>query len=119
MTSPQPSKLEFHRKVQFLLTTAVAGALVVAAIALFVFQVTETRQLLADNLTSLARATASNCSAAVVFGNAADARETMNALTVSGSVRSARLTAADGSLFAEYIAPGSLADPKPAVRRRW
>ena len=113
MTPPQSSKLEFHRKVQFLLTTAVAGALVVAAIALFVFQVSETRQLLADNLTSLARATASNCSAAVVFGNAADARETMNALTVSSSVHSARLTTADGSLFAEYVAPGSRAGQKP------
>jgi signal transduction histidine kinase len=113
MTPFLPAKMEFHRKVQLLLTTAVAGALIVSAVALFVFQVSETRQLLAANLTSLARATASNCSAAVVFGNAADARETMNALTVSPSVRSALLTTADGSPVATYTAAGTPTEPAP------
>ena len=95
--------MAFHRQVQLLLTSVIVGGLLLVAITLLIFAVAATRELLTASITSLARATAANCSAAVVFNAPDDARETLAALAVSPSIRHARLTDRKGAILAEYF----------------
>ena len=87
-------------------TVAVLGttlvALLVACVAFFAYERVTFRQAMARNLSVLAEALASNCTAALSFTDADDALDTLNALSAEPSVEVGSLYAVEGAVFATY-----------------
>jgi len=89
----------------------VSGTAIIFAGGLFILVSVHTRRHGAvEDLKGLAGVTARNCEAAVDFGIHEDAEKTLAALGIRPSVVHAQILDADGNLFAEYRAPGGLAE---------
>ena len=81
-------------------------SLLIASIAFIKTDRMNTRQVVSDNLASMASIIAANSTAAIVFGDAAAARETLSFLESRDHIQAAAIHTATGELFATHIKAG-------------
>jgi signal transduction histidine kinase/ActR/RegA family two-component response regulator len=121
MRFPQPS---IRRKLTLTIVLTSALVLALAAAALVVYDAATYRQALTRDLETLADLVGANSTAAIAFGDAAAATETLRSLSARPDVEAAALYTAAGSRLAVYVhraaAPPPLTPPRPggAVEER-
>jgi signal transduction histidine kinase/CheY-like chemotaxis protein len=93
---------------------------VVACVAILAYDVSSARQGLAQDMGVVADVVGANSTAALAFGDARGARETLGAVAAVEHVVSAAILLSDGTVFAEYHRrPGSVMTPvAPDVLRQ-
>jgi two-component system sensor histidine kinase/response regulator len=104
-----------RRLIRIVLTTC-AVAISMACIIFAVYDVASFRRDLAADLATVAEMTGSNTTAALAFGDAKSARETLGSLSAKTHIVEACIYARDGSVFAKYSrrdANPNFAPPKP------
>ena len=94
--------LPIKRKMTAVILGTTGVALLVACAVFLAYERVTFRRGMDRNLTVLAEALASNCTAALSFVNPDDAMDTLQALTVEPSVEAATLYDAKGVEFANY-----------------
>jgi diguanylate cyclase (GGDEF)-like protein len=117
--SPQPlvhgkSRRRLGLRLTRAAVAAAGVALVVAGLILNLFVFFWSRAALVHDLRVQARIVADNSSAAVLFNDAATARETLSSLQASSTVDSATLMDLNGGRFAVYRRPGTAVSPLDA-----
>jgi len=98
--------LPIQRKLWLFIFITGSIALVLASVALFVFQTVDLREQTADGVSSLADAFGSNTTAALTFQDRHVAEETLSALRTNRRILLAEVFTKDGSAFARYVQPG-------------
>ena len=93
-----------------LVTLGLAGA------GLLMVELIQSRQRLAQQITSSAQIVGSNATAALAFYNAADAEEVMEALENDRRINSARICNQRGEVFARYVRAAGSRAPLGACR---
>src|ERR1700689_650390 len=104
-----------RRLIRIVLTTC-AVAISMACIIFAVYDVATFRRDLAADLATVAEMTGSNTTAALAFGDAKSARETLGSLSAKTHIVEACIYARDGSVFAKYTrrdANPNFIPPKP------
>ncbi|MGH9684969.1 MAG: response regulator [Candidatus Acidiferrales bacterium] len=91
------------------------GAAILLACSIFgAYDITTFRRSQATGLATLAEITGSNTTAALAFGDANSARETLNSLSAQPHIVEACVYARNGSILASYHRRDTGADPFPA-----
>ena len=109
--------MPIRRKLLVILMTVTAAALAVSGLGILVADAYLYRASLERDLSTLARITADNSTAALMFNVPSEAVETLNALRAKSHVVAACLYRNNGEEFARYVRPGSSAPcPAPAAR---
>jgi signal transduction histidine kinase/CheY-like chemotaxis protein/HPt (histidine-containing phosphotransfer) domain-containing protein len=88
-----------------------AASLVIAAAVLVVYDRASSRERLLHDTTSLADVVGNNSTAALTFGDAKAAVETLRVVAVNGHIVSAAILSIDGRVFAHYERPGAMPAP--------
>ncbi|MGF1613057.1 MAG: response regulator, partial [Gammaproteobacteria bacterium] len=94
--------LSITNKLQVLMVSIAASALIVAAGVGLVHETYSFRQSLVENLRTLAEMIGSNSAAALIFEDPTAAEKTLSALSFSPDVVAARIYAQDGALLAQW-----------------
>ena len=94
--------LSIRRKLTVIVLVTCGVSILFACTMLAVYDVTAFRREIADELVSTAGITGSNTTAALSFGDAQAAHETLNSLAAQTHIVAAAVYAADGSVFARY-----------------
>lgn len=100
------SPLSLQQKLAALILGTCAGALLLACIALTGWQYFVSRDLDTARNVELAQVIASNVGPAIMFNDAAVARETAYSLSQVDTIREVRVRDARGQLLASYVADG-------------
>jgi len=103
MTSLRKTSIKHKLTLLVLLTSSVALAL--ACAAFMAYEVTSFRSKMGDNLASLAQIIGDNSSAALDFGDAKAATETLSALHADHNIRGGCIYTTKGEIFAVYDRP--------------
>jgi signal transduction histidine kinase len=115
--------MSIARRLARLNLLASAIALLVAGVALGVYDFVSFRTALRENQSAEARIVGSNTITALTFDDAGAAERTLSALRAEPRVEGAALYRADGTLFASYIRDGAmqplLLPPEAARQREW
>jgi two-component system, sensor histidine kinase and response regulator len=113
---PFHRNLSIRRKLTAIVLVTCGVSILIACTMLAAYDVAAFRREIAVDLISTAGITGSNTTAALSFGDAAAARETLNSLAAQNHIVTAAVYAANGSLFAKYARPGAdwrLVPPSP------
>jgi len=102
--------LSIRRKLTAIVLITCGVSIFIACTMLAAYDIVAFRREVAVELVSTAGVTGSNTTAALSFGDARAARETLNSLSAETHIVSAAVYAADGSVFARYAR--SNADPQ-------
>jgi PAS domain S-box-containing protein len=94
-------------KLILIIMSTCAFALALSGTAFIVSERTILRHFMVHNLLTQAEIVADNCKAALVFKEAKDAQEVLNALRVESSIVSASIYTKSGEPFAEYYRDGT------------
>jgi PAS domain S-box-containing protein len=109
--------LSIRRKLTAIILVTCGVSILFACTMLAVYDVTAFRREIAVEISSIAGITGSNTTAALSFGDAHAARETLNSLAAQTHIVAAAVYAANGSVFAQYVRAGAdarLVPPHPA-----
>ncbi len=106
----------FRVKLWLVLTAASLVTLLLAGVGLVVLEAHSHRDTVRTELQALAEVLASNCAAALAFGDADAAEVSIAALHVREYVLEGRVLRGDGELFAHYVSDPSSADRDPSGR---
>jgi two-component system sensor histidine kinase/response regulator len=106
-------RLSLARKLTAIGILASATSLVTAAAVLVVYDRASSRERLVHDTASLADVVGNNSTAALTFGDAKAAVETLRVVAVNGHIVSAAILSIDGRVFAHYERPG--APPAPPL----
>src|SRR6185503_1935829 len=101
-------RLSLARKLTAMGIVTSAASLVVAAMVLVAYDRASSRERLLGDTVSLADVIGNNSTAALSFGDAKAANETLRAVAINGHIISAAILSADGAVFAHYERPGAL-----------
>ena len=96
----------FSRKLTTTSLTASAAALTVACAVFATYDYVSSRQRLVRDVAMLADILGANCTAALTFGDAVAAGETLQAISVNDNILNAQLFTRDRLLLATYLRPG-------------
>ncbi|MFV1972986.1 MAG: putative bifunctional diguanylate cyclase/phosphodiesterase [Thiohalobacterales bacterium] len=97
--------LSIRRKMVLIIMMISAIALTVASVAFIATDRINARQSIEENLRTLAKITAANSSAAILFGDKTSAEETLDFMSRQQYIQAAVLYGQDGEFFASYIKP--------------
>lgn len=97
--------LSIRRKMVLIIMMISAIALTVASVAFIATDRINARQSIEENLRTLAKITAANSSAAILFGDKTSAEETLDFMSRQQYIQAAVLYGQDGKFFASYIKP--------------
>lgn len=97
--------LSIRRKMVLIIMMISAIALTVASVAFIATDRINARQSIEENLRTLAKITAANSSAAILFGDKTAAEETLDFMSRQQYIQAAVLYGQDGKFFASYIKP--------------
>ncbi|HYC73129.1 MAG TPA: PAS domain-containing protein [Opitutaceae bacterium] len=106
--------LPIKTKLTLIAMLASGAALVVAGVVFVAYERREYRENLVQDVTTLARMTALNVTAAVTFDDADSARQTLEALSAKPHIEAACIFAQDGARFAEFRRLYAPESPWPA-----
>lgn len=117
------ANLPIRRKLRVIIMGVTTAALLLAGLALTIFDVVVYDESLRRDLSGLAKITAENSTAALKFEDPQTAQDTLSALQARTHVLAACIFGADNTIFASYIRPGSGATcpaplPVQAMRTR-
>ena len=115
MKMPSLKYLSIRRKLLLLAMITSVGALLVTGAACMTFDVLTFRDKMTRDLRINAEIIGANCSAALAFGDATDARQTLASLRGDPHVVAACVYGPDGRIFASYRRPWSPATEFPAA----
>src|SRR5580704_1175206 len=104
-------RLSLARKLTAIGIFTSATSLVTAAAVLVVYDRASSRDRLLHDTTSLADVVGNNSTAALTFGDAKAAIETLRVVAVNGHIISAAILSIDGRVFAHYERPGAMPAP--------
>jgi signal transduction histidine kinase/CheY-like chemotaxis protein len=104
-------RLSLARKLTAIGIFTSATSLVTAAAVLVVYDRASSRDRLLHDTTSLADVVGNNSTAALTFGDAKAAVETLRVVAVNGHIVSAAILSIDGRVFAHYERPGAMPAP--------
>src|SRR5882762_8333249 len=96
--------MPIRRKLIFMIMLISVSMMVLMRIALFAYEYLTFREATFRQISVLGRVIANNSTAALAFGNQADASETLSALHAEPNVVAAGLYDPAGKLFARYPA---------------
>src|SRR5271170_1009046 len=99
-----------RQKVTRIVLLASSAAVLVACTVFAVYDITTFRRAMERDLTAVAEIVGSNTTAALTFGDAQSARETLRSLSVKPHILEACILGLDDHLFATYCRPGSHPD---------
>jgi PAS domain S-box-containing protein len=106
-----------HRSIRQKLTRIIlitcGASILMACTALAAYDFTTFRRDLARVLIQTGGTTGANTTAALSFGDAASARETLSSLSAQNHIVQACIYARDGVIFASYVRSGSHPNPLP------
>ncbi len=97
--------LSIRRKMVLIIMMISAIALTVASVAFIATDRINARHSIEENLRTLAKITAANSSAAILFGDKTAAEETLDFMSRQQYIQAAVLYGQDGKFFASYIKP--------------
>src|SRR5438067_84414 len=103
MTPLQNASLQFKQTAIIMATPT--AALLLACIALVVFEVISFRKVMMRDLSIMADVIGNNCAASLDFNDAKSAEETLSALKSQSNIAGAFLFSQDGKVFAGYHRP--------------
>jgi signal transduction histidine kinase/CheY-like chemotaxis protein/HPt (histidine-containing phosphotransfer) domain-containing protein len=116
--------LSIKQKLMAIVALTNAIVLLLASIVYIANEFIRFRSGMVENLSTLAEVVGGNCTAALAFHDSKSATETLGALGAVKDIVWARIYANDGTLFAEYSAPGfepdgshGVSDNLPALDR--
>jgi PAS domain S-box-containing protein len=107
------SGLSIRQKLTRIVLASSGSAILVASIVFMQFDSRSTRNALAAEMTTLARMTGTNVTAALEFGDAKSATETLGSLTAQQHVMEASIYTSDGKVFAKYARDAANRDFQP------
>ena len=110
------SGLSIRQKLTRIVLASCGSAILVASIVFMQFDNRSTRSALTAEITTLARMTGSNVTAALEFGDAKSAAETLGSLVVQPHVMEACVYTPDGKIFAKYARDANRDFQPPAPR---
>ncbi len=110
--------IEVGQKLTLIIMLTSGVALLLACGAFLANEMITFRTTIIGDLSSHARIIAENSTAALSFGDAQAAEETLEALRVSPRIKAAWIYTADGQLFARYLGPGADSTESPAKVHR-
>ena len=102
-----------RRKLTRIILLTCAVAISVACIVFVAYDLITFRRGMSRDLTTLAEITGANSTAALTFGDAQSARETLASLSANPHVVEAAILARDWRVFAAYVRSGSRLDSVP------
>lgn len=106
--------LSVRHKLIALMVTVSFVSLLIASIAFIKTDRVNTQQVVSDNLGIMASIIAANSTAAIMFGDAAAARETLSFLDSRAHIQAAAIYSATGEIFASHTKAGlDLEFPEP------
>jgi diguanylate cyclase (GGDEF)-like protein len=106
--------LSVRHKLIALMVAVSFISLLIASIAFIKTDRMNTRQVVSDNLATMASIIAANSTAAIVFGDAAAARETLSFLESRDHIQAASIHTATGEIFAAHTKAGLAVEfPEP------
>jgi signal transduction histidine kinase/DNA-binding response OmpR family regulator/HPt (histidine-containing phosphotransfer) domain-containing protein len=105
-------RLSLARKLTGIGILTGAASLGAAAAVLVVYDRASSRDRLLHDTTSLAEVVGNNSTAALTFGDAKAAVETLRVVAVNGHIVSAAILSIDGRVFAHYERPGAQSAPR-------
>ncbi|HTX15578.1 MAG TPA: response regulator [Candidatus Baltobacteraceae bacterium] len=105
--------LSIRRKLTVIVLLTCGVSILIACTALAVYDLAAFRSEIGVELVSTAGIVGSNTTAALSFGDARSARETLNSLAAQAHIVTAAVYASDGSAFALYGRPGAHLEPTP------
>jgi diguanylate cyclase (GGDEF)-like protein len=97
--------LSIRRKIVLIIMIISAISLLVASAAFIASDRINTRQSTEENLLAIGKILAANSSAAILFGDKAHARESLDFLSKQHYIQAAVLYGQDGEFFTSYIKP--------------
>lgn len=109
------ANLPIRRKLRVIIMGVTTAALLLAGLALTIFDVVVYDESLRRDLSGLAKITAENSTAALKFEDPQTAQDTLSALQARTHVLAACIFGADNTIFASYIRPGSGATCPPPL----
>jgi signal transduction histidine kinase len=109
--------LGIARKLTIINTLTSGVALVLTCAAIMVYELIVVRQAMITDLSTTAAIIGDNSAAALTFGDAASAEQTLRSLETHTHILAAVLYGKDGEVFASYQRPGSTVRLVPPVRR--
>lgn len=114
-------KLPLRWKLALLISMTTTIVVTLSALALYQYEASTLRDVLARDLSATARMLASSSAAPLAFNDRKDAEEVLFALRGHGSVMRALILDRSGSVFAEYRRPdiASGSPPRPTVTGHW
>jgi signal transduction histidine kinase/CheY-like chemotaxis protein len=101
------TNLPLSRKLTAIGVVTTAVSLLVAGAAILTFDMTRARERLVRDTALLADVIGSNSTAALAFGDAQAATETVRAVSANEDIVNAKIWTRDGSLLAQFQRPGS------------
>jgi signal transduction histidine kinase/DNA-binding response OmpR family regulator/HPt (histidine-containing phosphotransfer) domain-containing protein len=105
-------RLSLARKLTALGILTSATSLVIAAVVLVAYDRDRARERFLRDTVSLADVVGSNSTAALTFGDARAANETLGVVAVNGHIISAAILSVDGRVLAHYERPGTSSPPR-------
>jgi len=108
-------RLPFRHQLTLATTLASAVSLLLASVALLAYEAARSRREVERDLRSLARVIGTNSTAALAFGDARAAGETLESLSLKPQVVLATLYAPSGPPLATYRRPGAGNEAPPPV----
>jgi two-component system sensor histidine kinase/response regulator len=104
-------RLSLARKLTAMGILTSATSLVIAAVVLVAYDRVSWRERLLSDTVSLADVVGNNSTAALTFGDAKAANETLRVVAVNGHIISAAILSVDGRVFAHYERSGAALPP--------
>ncbi len=98
-------RASIQQKLRWIAVLTIGGSLLLAGIALIVFNVSRFETEMEHDLSTLAAIAAQNTSAPLAFSDQSAALDTLRSLGVRPSIRAAALYGKDGTLFVQWSAP--------------
>ena len=100
-------RASIQQKLRWIAMLTIGGSLLLAGIALIVFNVSRFKSEMENDLATLANIAAQNSTASLLFRDQASAAETLRSLGARPSILAAALYKNDGTQFVHWSAPGA------------
>jgi diguanylate cyclase (GGDEF)-like protein len=100
--------ISIRKKLTLLIVVISTVSLLLASIAFMASDRINTRQTMSDSLGSMAAVISANSGAALLFSDAASARETLGFLKSQPHIQAAAIYSMDNKEFARYVKPGEM-----------
>ncbi|MBZ5695902.1 MAG: response regulator [Acidobacteriia bacterium] len=105
-----------RQKLTSIILLTCAVGISVVCIVFVAYDLITFRRGMSRDLTTLAEITGANSTAALTFGDAQSARETLASLSANPHIVEAAILTRDGNIFSEYVRTGSHPDSMPFAR---